>query len=64
MGAKYAPSVANIFMAKWEEEVMYSNYPNQLVLFKRFIDDCIIIWRGDQNSLSQFFEKLNDNQKT
>ena len=63
MGAKYAPSVANVFMAEWEETAIYEDLPDQLILYKRFIDDCILIWRGDTESLIQFFNKLNLNQK-
>lgn len=63
MGAKYAPSVANIFMARWEEEAIYSNVPENLILYKRFIDDCIVIWKGEETSLIQMFDRLNENQK-
>ena len=63
MGAKYAPSVANVYMSEWEESSIYEGMPEQLILYRRFIDDCIIIWKGDENTLTQFFEKLNDNQK-
>lgn len=63
MGAKYAPSVANVFMAKWEDEAIFSNTPDNIVLYKRFIDDCIVIWKGDEASLIQFFNQLNINQK-
>lgn len=63
MGAKYAPSVANIFMAKWEEDAIFLNTPKELVLYKRFIDDCIFIWKGDELSLRSFFQRLNMNQK-
>lgn len=62
MGAKYAPSVANIFMAKWEEQAIYSDIPEDLVLYRRFIDDCVVIWKGDESSLIGFFERLNNNQ--
>lgn len=48
MGAKYAPSVPNIFMSKWEEKSIFNNTPNQLILYKRFIDDLVIIWNGDE----------------
>lgn len=43
MGAKFAPSVANAFMAQWEEESVYKHPPCELGLFKRFIDDILII---------------------
>lgn len=63
MGAKYAPSVANLYMAEWEEEAVYKNRPQQLLLFKRFIDDIIVIWAGDKESLMDFGFNLNLNNK-
>lgn len=63
MGAKYAPSVANIFMTKWEEEAIYSDVPENVILYKRFIDDCIVIWKGDEISLTQMFDQLSQNQR-
>ena len=63
MGAKYAPSVANIYMAEWEETAIYNDSPDSLIVYKRFIDDCIVLWKGDDTSLKQFFEKLNKNGK-
>lgn len=33
------------------------------VLYKRYIDDIFIIWKGDRNQLISFFEKLNANHK-
>lgn len=63
MGAKYAPSVANLYMAEWEDDILYNNKPQQLLLFKRFIDDIIVIWAGDRESLMDFCFNLNTNNK-
>lgn len=60
IGAKYASSVANIFMAKWEEEVIYADVPENVILYERFLDDCIVIWKGDEASLIQMFDRLNE----
>lgn len=43
MGAKFAPSIANAFMAYWEEDAVYNNMPAKLTLYKRYIDDLIIV---------------------
>lgn len=43
IGAKYAPSVAKILMATWEEQAIYCNVPEQQILYRRFIDNCIVI---------------------
>lgn len=37
MGAKFAPSMANLFMAKWEEDVVYQEPRVELVFWKRYI---------------------------
>lgn len=63
MGAKYAPSVANLYMAEWEEDALYSRKPQQLLLFKRYIDDIIVIWAGDRESLIDFGFELNTKYK-
>lgn len=63
MGAKYAPSVANLYMSEWEEEALYNNRPQQLLFYKRFIDDIFIIWNGNRESLSDFCFNLNTNNK-
>lgn len=63
MGAKFAPSVANAFMAQWEETSVYENIPAELSLYKRYIDDLIIIWNGSREALENFLNKLNTNEK-
>lgn len=59
MEVTFAPSIANLFMAQWEEQVVL-----QLILYCRFIDDSVIIWKGDKNKLSAFLSKLNNKQKS
>lgn len=63
MGAKFAPGVANAFMAQWEEKAVYTDTPAELNVYKRFIDDVVIVWNGDRNTLEMFLNKLNDNDK-
>lgn len=46
MGAKYAPSVANIFLSKWEHEEIFGKPRINLQIYKRYIDDVIIVWIG------------------
>lgn len=61
MGAKYAPNVVNIYMNMWEEEQVFSiNRPN-LKLYRRYIDDNVIIWNGTEETLQQFFDEINQN---
>ncbi|XP_040178228.1 uncharacterized protein LOC120910536 [Rana temporaria] len=63
MGAKFAPSVANAFMAQWEEGSIYADIPMELTLYKRYIDDILIVWNGTQPALEKFLSKLNQNDK-
>lgn len=61
MGAKYTPSVANIFMNRWGEEQIYSAVRPNLILYRRYIDDILIIWKGTEESLQEFFDEINQN---
>lgn len=57
IGAKFAPSVANLYMAKWEEEgILYSMY-------KRFIDDLLHIWWGGAEDMETLLHSMNDNDQ-
>lgn len=58
MGAKYAPSLANLFMAKWEEDV-YAHQRPELVLWARYID-ILLLWDGDEDGLKDFMESLKN----
>lgn len=62
-GARFAPRVANLFMARWEEDVVFCDHPPQLSCYKRYIDDLVMIWEGDMPSLESFMDKLNNNTK-
>lgn len=48
MGVKFASSVKNVFMDQGEEESVYK--PPELLLYKRFIDDVIILWKGKRET--------------
>lgn len=61
MGAKFAPSLANLFMAQWEEEaIIHGNWP-ELIIWKRFIDDAIFLWKGTSDRLESFLSSLDQN---
>ena len=63
MGAKYAPSLANLFMAQWEEDVVYALRRPELLLWARYIDDVLFLWKGDMESLDAFMIQWNDNDR-
>lgn len=62
MCAKYAPSVANIFLSKWEQEEIYGKSRTDIALYKRYIEDFIILWRGTEAALQEFLKEINENQ--
>lgn len=55
--------MANLFMAKWEEDVIDSRPIPELVLWRRYIDDILLLWDGDVDSLKQFMACLNANDR-
>ena len=63
MGTKLAPSFANLFMGDFEEKFVYT-YRLQPFLWKRFIDDIIIIRTYGEEELCKFIEYLNSKHKT
>ena len=63
MGTKLAPSYANLFMTKFEENHVYT-YRLQPTLWKRFIDDIFLIWQHGLDSLLEFIKHLNSVHST
>ena len=61
MGAKFAPSLANLFMAEWEDRHIFHNQKQQLIFYRRFIDDIFLMWEGSEVDLRQFLTDLNAN---
>lgn len=53
MGATMAPDYANLYLGFLEEQYVFNNNPflEKIILFKRYIDDCFVIFHG---SLSEF----------
>ena len=58
MGARYAPSLANIFMAKFEREVDRKCYLKPCLYF-RFLDDIFIIWNHGEENFKTYLDILN-----
>ena len=61
MGAAFAPDFANIFLGLLEESYTYSNNPfaNHILFYKRYIDDCLLVWRGSEQLLQFFLLYIN-----
>lgn len=63
MGSTFAPSLAGLYMASFEEEHIFKDgnpYHNNLITWKRYIDDILILWRGDRNECDSFLEWVNN----
>ena len=71
MGTKMAPTYATLMMGYLEKELYSSNedtFGNEdkddfIKLFKRFLDDCFIIWKRSEEDLMKFYYLLNDLHK-
>lgn len=58
MGTKMTPSYASIFMAELEEAFL-SDRPIQPTYYKRYIDDILIIWTGNEEDLDTLLTDYN-----
>lgn len=61
MGTKFTPITANLFMGEWDDKIIFSIKREELIFYKRYIDDLFFIWVGSTESLQQFIQKLNVN---
>ena len=59
MGTRMAPSYANIFLAKFETDVL-THAPHQPHTWWRFVNDIFMIWTHTENELSTFVTYLNN----
>ena len=60
MGSPMAPSIANLFMAWLEERMLNSSpVPVRDELWKRFIDDILLLWTGSEDDLQRFVDHIN-----
>lgn len=62
MGAKFTPSIGNLFMSEWEDRVVFSRRKAVLLFYRRFIDDLFFICVGNEESLKSFADDLNHNE--
>ncbi|XP_069464765.1 uncharacterized protein [Ambystoma mexicanum] len=62
MGAAFAPSLAILFMAKFEKNFIYNTinpWKDNIKQWRRYIDDVICLWEGTEHTLQNFFVWLN-----
>lgn len=62
MGTKFAPSYANLFMGNFEKNmIMGSKWFDNIIVYKRYIDDLFFILRGSKGDFDIFVDHLNKN---
>ncbi|XP_069493449.1 uncharacterized protein [Ambystoma mexicanum] len=65
MGAKYAPSYANLYMGHFEIEFAWQHqsftHLNNIIFWARYIDDIFLIWNGPLTAFKDYFNYLNHN---
>ncbi len=63
MGTKMAPAYANIFMSELEENLL-DKYHTKPLVWKRYIDDVLCLWQGNEEQLKLFIDYLNQSHPT
>ena len=59
MGIRFAPSFADIFMAKWEKQAL-DKYHLQPLIYFRFLDDIFMVWTHSLREFHEFLDILNN----
>ncbi|CAJ0966650.1 unnamed protein product [Ranitomeya imitator] len=62
MGSNMAPAYANLYMDRFEQDFIYSNpiFQQYALTCYRCIDYIFCIWQGDQTSLLEFYNTINN----
>ncbi|XP_075707682.1 uncharacterized protein LOC142742114 isoform X2 [Rhinoderma darwinii] len=66
MGAACAPSYANLFLGLWERNLFSDDRGDSMarvLLWARYIDDILVIWKGTHADLDSFMIGLNKNDE-
>jgi hypothetical protein len=58
-GSPLAPSVANLFMHSLEIDVI-RKWDSLILLYRRYIDDLFILFKGSEQDLNKFIEDMNN----
>ena len=64
IGTVCVPSYANLFMLQFEEKHIYSCIKDMTLLYFRYIDDLLIIWKGTKEQSITSINELNRKHKT
>lgn len=63
MGTRFAPSYTNLFMGHWEEQNILPQLGENRILWRRYIDDIVLVWQGSKIELLKFIGELNKNDR-
>ncbi|XP_075207802.1 uncharacterized protein LOC142312700 [Anomaloglossus baeobatrachus] len=63
MGARCAPSYANIYLGWWEETKVRNMpaYKKHVFQWFRYLDDVLMLWTGSWEECEEFISELNNN---
>lgn len=63
MWAAWEPTYACLQLGLWEEEGVFTSlmYQDHVHMWLRYIDDVLLLWRGDLENLHNIIGQLNDN---
>ena len=67
MGTRVAPTYANLFMGILEQKILDNCPPHlrqHILLWKRYIDDILIVWTDSWDSFLEFFDYINNYHQT
>ena len=68
MGSTFAPNYANLFMGYWESRFIHdqaaSPHLDKLIYWRRFIDDVMAIYIGNESELLEFRDYINSTHPT
>ena len=63
MGTKMAPSYANLFMGRFEQNAL-DHAPHSPLIWWRYIDDIFLLWTHGEEKLNEFIDYLNSLHST
>ncbi|OCT99555.1 hypothetical protein XELAEV_18005337mg [Xenopus laevis] len=63
MGARFAPTYANLYLGWWEEtHILGADAPclEYVVMYRRFIDDLLFVWNGSEGDFNMLLQDLGN----
>lgn len=64
MGAKFSPSLSNLYLTHWEETYLFSHlnpFSSHISRYFRYIDNLLLVWEGSALLIPKFVDFINDN---